>query len=64
MLISVCMFCKAEYGSKPGHGVSGVSDGVCPACEPFALNWLENGEGAAVSIPLSDRGREVACAAG
>jgi hypothetical protein len=61
MLISVCMFCKAEYGRKPGRGVSGVSDGVCPACEPFALRWLEEGVGASVSMPLSDRGVEVAC---
>jgi hypothetical protein len=45
MLISVCMFCKTAYGIKPGRGVSGVSHGVCPACEPFALEWLEKGVG-------------------
>jgi hypothetical protein len=45
MLISVCMFCKAVYGIKAGRGVSGVSHGICPACEPFAMEWLEKGLG-------------------
>lgn len=45
MLISVCMFCKTVYGIKPGRGVSGVSHGVCPACEPLAMELLERGVG-------------------
>jgi len=27
-----CMHCKKIIGEKPGHGVEGVSSGVCPAC--------------------------------
>jgi hypothetical protein len=51
MLISVCMFCKKVYGIKPGRGVSGLSHGICPACEPFAMEWLERGVGVGEEKP-------------
>lgn len=38
----------------------GPTHGVCPVCEPYALELLERGCGDGVSVPLSDRGREVA----
>lgn len=61
MLEQVCMFCGTVYGHKPGHGVSGQSHGVCPDCEAGALEAMANFAGG-VSVPLSARGREVACA--
>jgi len=60
MLVSVCMFCKVLYGSKSGNGVSGISHGICPACETNALELLEQGVGADASIPLSPLGKAVA----
>lgn len=62
MLEQVCMFCGRVYGHKPGNGVVGTSHGVCPVCEPNALELLESGVGAGVSVPLSAQGMEVACA--
>lgn len=56
----VCMFCKTVYGQKPGDASMGPTHGVCPVCEPYALELLERGCGDGVSVPLSDRGREVA----
>lgn len=61
MLEQVCMFCGKVYGCKPGRGVNGQSHGICPACAPDALELAENCP-AGVSVPLSARGREVACA--
>ena len=61
MLERVCMFCETVYGHKPGNGKSGRSHGVCPDCAPGALEAMENFVGG-VSVPLSARGREVACA--
>ncbi len=61
MLEQVCMFCGRVYGHKSGNGVVGTSHGVCPVCEPNAMELLESGVGG-VSAPLSARGREVACA--
>ena len=61
MLEQVCMFCGTVYGHKPGNGVSGQSHGVCPACESGALAAMEAFVGG-VSVPLSARGLEVACA--
>lgn len=29
---TVCAYCKAAMGTKPGGGQSGVSHGICPAC--------------------------------
>lgn len=61
MIEQVCMLCKKVYGHKPGHGVSGQSHGVCPACESGALEAMDRFVGG-VSVPLSAKGREVACA--
>lgn len=55
MLIVVCMFCKSTYARKPGYGVSGVSHGVCPVCEPFAMEWLEGGRPVASGMSLPER---------
>ena len=27
-----CMDCKRDLGEKDGHGVDGISDGLCPEC--------------------------------
>ena len=45
-ILVVCAWCSKPVGSKPGHGVSGVSHTICPDCLPSvsqALRGLEEG---------------------
>jgi hypothetical protein len=32
IIVSVCGWCSRLQGEKPGEGISGVSDGICPDC--------------------------------
>jgi len=36
-ILVVCAWCSKPVGSKPGHGVSGVSHTICPDCLPGVL---------------------------
>ena len=63
MIDRVCMFCGQVYGQKPGHGCEGPTHGICPSCEPNAMALLEEGPGGE-SLPLSERGMEVAYVVG
>jgi hypothetical protein len=39
IIVSVCGWCSRLQGEKPGLGISGVSDGICPECaEDFRSN--------------------------
>lgn len=59
MMERVCMFCKTVYGYKPGRGCEGQTHGICPACEPRALELLEECS-AEEGFALSERGRVAA----
>ena len=32
VIVTVCMYCREEYGVKDGEGVAGISHGICPRC--------------------------------
>ncbi len=40
-IIQVCQYCGIGYGTKDGHGISGVSHGICAGCLALSEKELD-----------------------
>lgn len=53
----VCQMCRAVCGVKEGHGVEGISHGICPACRPWVFRKYLSEVG--VAEPVNEDAGEV-----